>query len=98
MHGEVLTDEEEVNKLQRAGMMPTRTWAAQCSGDVSHGEVKNEEAYGGCCGQEEYDLPLFVLETHGLEVEEELSTMATQYWAEGVWIGKWCREHKEAWI
>ena len=24
-----------VNKLQRAGMMPTRTWVAQCSGDVS---------------------------------------------------------------
>ena len=49
-----------VNKLQRAGMMPARTWVAQCSGDVSHGEVKNEEANGGCCGQEEYDLPLFV--------------------------------------
>ena len=49
-----------VNKLQRAGMMPTRTWVAQCSGDVSHGEVEYEEANGGCCGQEEYDLPLFV--------------------------------------
>ena len=38
------------------------------------------------------------MEALGLEVEEELSTMATQYWAEGVWIAKWCREHKEAWI
>ena len=37
-------------------------------------------------------LSLF-LEAFGLQVEEELSTMAT----EGAWIGKWCTEHKEAW-
>ena len=41
-------------------------------------------------------LSLF-METHGLD-EEELSTMATQYWADGVWIGKLCHEHKEAWM
>ena len=41
-------------------------------------------------------LSLF-LEAFGLEVEEELSTLATQYWAEGVWIGKWPVEQKEAW-
>ena len=32
-------------------------------------------------------LSLF-MEAHGLEVEEELSTMATQCWAEGAWTGK----------
>ena len=32
-------------------------------------------------------LSLF-MEAYGLEVEEELSTMATQTWAGGVWIGK----------
>ena len=37
------------------------------------------------------------MEAYGLEVEEELSTMATQYWAEGVWTGKWRREQKETW-
>ena len=42
-------------------------------------------------------LSLF-METYGTEVEEELSNMATQYWAEGVWIEKWCHEHKEAWM
>ena len=31
-----------------------------------------------------------------MEVEEELSTLATQYWAEGVWTGKWCREQRES--
>ena len=29
---------------------------------------------------------------------KELSTMATQYWAEGVWTRKWHDEQKEAWI
>ena len=38
------------------------------------------------------------MEAYGLEVEEELSTMATQYWAEGVWTGKWSYEQKEAWM
>ena len=42
-------------------------------------------------------LSLF-METNGLEVEEELSTMATQYWAEGGQIGKCCHEQKEAWM
>ena len=37
---------------------------------------------------------LFV-ETYGLEVEEQLSTLATQYWAEGVWIGKMAYEQRE---
>ena len=36
------------------------------------------------------------MEACGLEVEEELSTMAIQYWAEGVWTGKWSHELKEA--
>ena len=42
-------------------------------------------------------LSLF-LEACGLEVVEELSTMATQYWAEGAWTGKWHHEEKEAWM
>ena len=32
-------------------------------------------------------LSLF-MEAYGLEAEEELSIMATQIWAEGVWTGK----------
>ena len=37
------------------------------------------------------------MEAFGLEVEE-LSTLAAQYWAGAVWIGKWCLEQKEAWM
>ena len=40
-------------------------------------------------------LSLF-MEAFGVEVEEELSTEATQTWAEGVWEGKWCTEQKKA--
>ena len=38
------------------------------------------------------------MEAYGLEVEEELSTMAAQFWAEGVWTGKWWHEQKEVWM
>ena len=36
------------------------------------------------------------MEAFGFEVEEELSTLATQYWAEGAWIGKWHTAQREA--
>ena len=42
-------------------------------------------------------LSLF-MEAYGIEVEEELSTMATQYWAERVWTGQWRHEQEEAWM
>ena len=35
---------------------------------------------------------------HSLGVEEELYTVATQYWAEGVWTGKRSPEQREAWM
>ena len=38
------------------------------------------------------------MEAQGLEVEEELSILATHYWAEGVWSVKWYREQGEAWM
>ena len=39
-------------------------------------------------------LSLF-MEAYGLEVEEELSTVATQCWAERVWMGKWYHEQEK---
>ena len=32
-----------------------------------------------------------------LEAEENLSTMATLFWAEGVWVVTWKREQQKAW-
>ena len=37
------------------------------------------------------------LSAYGLAVEEELSTLVTQYCAEEVWTGKWYHEQREAW-
>ena len=42
-------------------------------------------------------LSLF-MEVYGLEVEDEISTMATEFLTEGVWTGKWSHEQKEAWM
>ena len=44
-----------------------------------------------------YDFLVLVHETFCLEVEEELSTLATQCWTEGVWMEKWHHEQREAW-
>ena len=35
------------------------------------------------------------MEDFGLEVEEDLSALATQYWARGVWTGKWFRSKEK---
>ena len=48
-------------------------------------------------GKEESTSFSLFMEVFGLGVEEELSIMATQAWAEGLWIGKWPTEQKEAW-
>ena len=42
-------------------------------------------------------LSLF-LGAYGLEVEEDLSFIATQTWTERAWIGNWHTEQKEAWM
>ena len=46
--------------------------------------------------KESVSLSLF-MEVKNLEVEKELSTMATLAWAEGIWVGRWAREQKESW-
>ena len=37
------------------------------------------------------------MEVNNLEVEEELSTMATVAWAEGVWLRRRGKEQLKAW-
>ena len=77
-------------------MVPARTWRVHAVGSDFHGKVKIEIA-AAAGKQSTTSLSLF-MEAYGLEVEEELSTMATQYWAKGVWTGKWSCEQKEAWM
>ena len=63
---------------------------SSCGGYVSYGKVEIEAAAGNTSTT---SLSLF-METYALEVEEELSSMATQCWAEGVWTGKRSHEQK----
>ena len=57
---------------------PLRTWESPCVGDGSYGEVEIEETDGSCSRQKECDLSVLFMEAYGLEIEEELSTLATQ--------------------
>ena len=63
---------------------------SSCGGYVSYGKVEIVAAAGNTSTT---SLSLF-METYALEVEEELSSMATQCWAEGVWTGKRSHEQK----
>ena len=86
-----------VQKLLRAGMMPARTWRAHAV-VMSTERLKLRRQMAVAAGKKiTTSLSLF-MEANGLEVEDELSTMTTQYWAEGVWTGKWSHEQKESWM
>ena len=37
------------------------------------------------------------MEVNDLEDDDEISTMATLFWSESVWMGRWTREQQQAW-
>ena len=86
-----------VKKLLRAGMMPARTWRAHAVGMSSTERLKLRRWMAAAAGKKiTTSLSLF-MDVYGLDVEDEISTMATQYWVERVWTGKWSHEQK-AWM
>ena len=87
-----------VKKLQRAGMMPARTWGAHPVGISPTERLKLRRQMAAAAGKKSTTSLSLFMEACGIEVEEELSTMATQYWAERVWTGRWGHELKEAWM
>ena len=87
-----------VKKLLRAGMMPARTWRVHAVGMAPTERLKLRRQMAAAAGKKSTTSLSLFMEAYGLEVEEELSTMATQHWAEGVWTGKWSYEQKEAWM
>ena len=66
--------------------------------DCSHGEVEIEETDGSSSRQKSTTSLSLFMDAYALQVEEELSTMATHCWAEGVWTRKWHHEQREAWM
>ena len=87
-----------IKKLLRAGMMPARTWRVHAVGMSPTERSKLRRQMAAAAGKKSTNSLSLFMEAYGLGVEEELSTMASQYWAEGVWIGKWCHEQEEAWM
>ena len=69
-----------VKKLLPAGMVPARTWGVHAVGMApTERFILRRQMAAGADEKSTTSLSLFV-ETYGLEVEEELSTLATQYW------------------
>ena len=88
-----------VKKVLRPGMVPVRSWGIH-AGEIAPTErlkMRRQMAAAAARKKNTTSLSLF-MEAFGLEVEEELSTMATQTWEEGAWTGKWHTEQKEAWL
>ena len=90
--------ENRGQEVAESGYSASKDVESACSGDDSNGEILIEEADGSSSGEKSTTLLSLFLEVFGLEVEERLSTMATQYWAEAVWIGKWYHEQREGWM
>ena len=84
--------------MLRAGMMPARTWRVHAVGMAPTERLKLRRQMAAAAGKKSTTSFSLFMEAFGLEEEEELSTMATQYWAEGAWTGKWRHEQKEAWM
>ena len=87
-----------VKKLLRAVMMPARTWGVHASGIVPTERLKLRRQMAAAAGKNSTTSLSLFMDVYDLEVEEELSTLAAQYWAEGVWTGKWHHEQREAWM
>ena len=87
-----------VKKLLRAGMVPARTWGVHAVETAPTERLKLRRQMAAAAGKKSTTSLSLFMEASGLEIEEELPTLATQYWAEGVWTGKWYREQREAWM
>ena len=76
-----------------SGYSASKNVGSTCSEDGSSRKMNIEDAHGSSSGQNKSatSSSLF-MEAFGLGVEEELSSMATQTWAEGAWVGKWHTE------
>ena len=72
-----------VKKLLRAGMMQARTWGVHALGMALTERLKLRRQMAAAAGKKSTTSLSLFMEACGFEVEEELPTLATQYWAEG---------------
>ena len=76
------------------GLVPARAWGEYAVGIAPTESLNLRRQMAAWAGKKESPLLSLFLEVYGFEAEEELSTMATQAWAEGVCIGKRHTEQK----
>ena len=69
-------------------MVPARTRRVHAVGLAPTERLKLRRPMAAAAGKKSTTSRSLFMEACGLEVEEELSTLATQYWAEGAWRGK----------
>ena len=69
-------------------MVPARTWGVHALASSSNGRLKLRRQMAAAAGKKSTTSLSLCMEAFRLEVEEDFSTLATYYWAEGVWIGK----------
>ena len=77
----------EVKKLLRVGMMPARAWGVHAVEMAPTERLKLRRQMAAEAGKKSTTSLSLFMEAYGLEVEEELSTMAT---------GRWHHEQKDA--
>ena len=87
-----------VKKLLRAGMMAARTWGVHALGMAPPERLGSRRQMAATAGKKSTTSLSLFMDAYGLEVEEELYILATQYGAEGVWTEKWHHEQREAWM
>ena len=72
-----------VKKLLRAGMVPARTWGVHAVGIAPTKRLKLRRQMAAAAGKKSTASLSLFMEACGFEVEEELSTVATQCWESG---------------
>ena len=72
-----------VKKFSRAGMVPARTWGVHAVGTATE-SLKLRRQMAAAAGKKSATSLSLFMEAFGLEMEEDLSTLATWYWAEGL--------------
>ena len=88
----------DVKHVLRAGMMPVRTWGVHAVVMASTERLKLKRQVAAAAGKKNTTSLLLFMEANGLRRRIGTFTLATQYWAEGVSMGKGYHEQMEAWM
>ena len=78
---------KEIAFCRRMGLVFARVWRRQAVGIAPTERLKLRRQMAAGAGKKESVSSSLVMEANNLEVEDDLSTVATFFWAESVW--KW---------